>query len=95
MLIPYLIKALTEKENVYVNKLGLFSKQYESAQISDGMVTPPGYKVVFDPDYDGNGFAFTMFVSQKGGMLITDANANRPMGESVEKSFRQQQKRQF
>lgn len=73
MLIPYLIKALTEKENVYVNKLGLFSKQYKSAQISDGMVTPPGYKVVFDPDYDGNGFAFTMFVSQKGGMLITDA----------------------
>lgn len=73
MLIPYLIKALTEKENVYVNKLGLFSKQYESAQISDGMVTPPGYKVVFDPDYDGNGFAFTMLVSQKGGMLITNA----------------------
>lgn len=73
MLIPYLIKALTEKENVYVNKLGLFSKQYESAQIIDGMVTPPGYKVVFDPDYDGNGFAFTMFVSQKGSMLITNA----------------------
>ena len=73
MIITYLIKALTEKESVYVNKLGLFSKQYEPAQIHDGQITPPGYKVVFDPDYDGNGFGFTMFVSQQAGLLITDA----------------------
>ena len=73
MIINYLIKALCEKEKVYVNNLGLFRKEYEPAHIKDGLITPPGYKVVFDPDYDGNGFAFTMFVSQKGGLLITEA----------------------
>lgn len=73
MIINFLVKSLCEKESVYVNNLGLFRKEYEPAQIRDGMITPPGYKVVFDPDYDGNGFNFTMFVSQKGGMLITDA----------------------
>lgn len=73
MIINFLVKSLCEKESVYVNNLGLFRKEYEPAQIRDGMITPPGYKVVFDPDFDGNGFAFTMFVSQKGSMLITDA----------------------
>ena len=73
MIINFLVKSLCEKESVYVNNLGLFRKEYEPAHIQDGMITPPGYKVVFDPDYDGNGFAFTMFVSQKGGMLITEA----------------------
>lgn len=73
MIINYLIKALSEKESVFVNNLGLFRKEYEPAQIKDGVITPPGYKVVFDPDFDGNGFAFTMFVSQKGGLLITEA----------------------
>lgn len=73
MIINYLIKALCEKESVYVNNLGLFRKEYASAQIKDGMITPPGYILVYDPDFDGNGFAFTMFVSQKGGMLITEA----------------------
>ena len=73
MIINYLIKSLCEKESVFVNNLGLFRKEYEPAQIRDGLITPPGYKVVFDPDFDGNGFAFTMFVSQKGGLLITDA----------------------
>ena len=74
MIINYLIKALCEKESVYVNNLGLFRKEYEPAQIKDGTITPPGYKLVYDPDYDGNGFAFTMFVSQKGSMLITEAS---------------------
>lgn len=73
MIVNFLIKALCEKESVYVNNLGLFRKEYEPAQIKDGVITPPGHKVVFDPDFDGNGFAFTMFVSQKGGLLITDA----------------------
>ncbi len=73
MIINFLVKALCEKESVFVNNLGLFRKEYEPAQIKDGMITPPGYKLVYDPDYDGNGFAFTMFVSQKGGMLITEA----------------------
>ena len=73
MIINFLVKSLCEKESVYVNNLGLFRKEYEPAQIRDGMIMPPGYKVVFDPDFDGNGFAFTMFVSQKGSMLITDA----------------------
>lgn len=73
MIINFLVKALCEKESVYVNNLGLFRKEYDSAHIIDGMITPPGYKVVFDPDFDGNGFAFTMFVSQKGGLLITEA----------------------
>jgi len=73
MIINYLTKALCEKESVYVNNLGLFRKEYASAQIKDGMITPPGYMLVYDPDFDGNGFAFTMFVSQKGGMLITEA----------------------
>jgi hypothetical protein len=73
MIINFLVKSLCEKESVYVNNLGLFRKEYESAQIRDGLITPPGYKVVFDPDFDGNGFAFTMYVSQKGSMLITDA----------------------
>lgn len=73
MIINYLIKALCEKESVFVNNLGLFRKEYAPAQIKDGMITPPGYMLVYDPDFDGNGFAFTMFVSQKGGMLITEA----------------------
>lgn len=73
MIINYLTKALCEKESVYVNNLGLFRKEYAPAQIKDGMITPPGYMLVYDPDFDGNGFAFTMFVSQKGGMLITEA----------------------
>lgn len=73
MIINYIIKALCEKESVYVNNLGLFRKEYAPAQIKDGMITPPGYRLVYDPDFDGNGFAFTMFVSQKGGMLITEA----------------------
>ena len=73
MIINYLIKALCEKESVFVNNLGLFRKEYAPAQIKDGMITPPGYRLVYDPDFDGNGFAFTMFVSQKGGMLITEA----------------------
>ena len=75
MIINFLIKSLCEKESVYVNNLGLFRKEYDAAHICDDMITPPGYKVVFDPNFDGNGFAFTMFVSQKGGMLITDATA--------------------
>ncbi|MBO4655740.1 MAG: hypothetical protein J5644_09375 [Bacteroidales bacterium] len=75
MIINFLVKALCEKESVYVNNLGLFRKEYEPAQIKDGMITPPGYKVVFDPDFDGNGFAFTMFVSQKGSLLITEATS--------------------
>ena len=73
MIINYLIRALCEKESVFVNNLGLFRKEYAPAQIKDGMITPPGYKLVYDPDFDGNGFAFTMVVSQKGGMLITEA----------------------
>ena len=73
MIINYLIKALCEKDNVYVNNLGMFRKEYAPAQIKDGIITPPGYKLVYDPDYDGNGFGFTMFVSQKGSMLITEA----------------------
>ncbi len=73
MIINYLTKALCEKESVYVNNLGLFRKEYAPAQIKDGMITPPGYMLVYDPDFDGNGFAFTMYVSQKGGMLITEA----------------------
>ncbi len=73
MIINYLIKALCEKDSVFVNNLGLFRKEYESAQIKKGMITPPGYKLVYDPEFDGNGFAFTMFVSQKGGLLITEA----------------------
>lgn len=73
MIINFLVKALCEKESVYVNNLGLFRKEYAPAQIKDGMITPPGYMLVYDPDFDGNGFAFTMFVSQKGGMLITEA----------------------
>ena len=73
MIINFLVKALCEKESVYVNNLGLFRKEYAPAQIKDGMITPPGYRLVYDPDFDGNGFAFTMFVSQKGGMLITEA----------------------
>ena len=73
MIINFLVKALCEKESVFVNNLGLFRKEYEPAHIGDGRITPPGYKLVFDPDFDGNGFAFTMFVSQKGGMLITEA----------------------
>lgn len=73
MIINYLTKALCEKESVYVNNLGLFRKEYAPAQIKDGMITPPGYRLVYDPDFDGNGFAFTMYVSQKGGMLITEA----------------------
>ena len=73
MIINFLVKALCEKESVFVNNLGLFRKEYEPAHIGDGRITPPGYKLVFDPDFDGNGFAFTMFVSQKGGLLITEA----------------------
>lgn len=73
MIVTYLIKALTEKESVFVTNLGLFSQQYQAAQIRDGQIIPPCHKVVFDPDYDGNGFAFTMFVSMKASMLTSDA----------------------
>lgn len=73
MIVTYLIKALTEKESVFVTNLGLFSQQYQAAQIRDGQIIPPCHKVVFDPNYDGNGFAFTMFVSMKAGLLTSDA----------------------
>lgn len=73
MIVTYLIKALTEKESVFVTNLGLFSQQYQAAQIRDGQIIPPCHKVVFDPNYDGNGFGFTMFVSMKAGMLTSDA----------------------
>ncbi len=73
MIVTYLIKALTEKESVFVTNLGLFTQQYQAAQIRDGQIIPPCHKVVFDPNYDGNGFAFTMFVSMKAGILTSDA----------------------
>lgn len=73
MIVTYLIKALTEKDSVYISNLGLFCKQYQAAQILDGQIIPPCHKVVFDPNYDGNGFAFTMFVSMKAGLLTSDA----------------------
>ncbi|MEG1555932.1 MAG: hypothetical protein RR356_04320 [Bacteroidales bacterium] len=74
MIVKYIIEVLKKEDSVFVNELGLFKKIFVSAKITQNFIEPPQNKIELDPDYDGNGFAFTLFVSQNAQIRIMDAD---------------------
>jgi cell division septation protein DedD len=65
---------LKTEESVYINNLGLFTKEFISAKVVKGKVNPPKYKVIFDPTAKGNSFGFTLKLSKKEEIRITEAD---------------------
>ncbi len=74
MIIQTIIEILKTEESVFINDLGQFSKHFVSAQLTDGMLYPPQYLVKFNPNSDGNGFAFTLKLSEKLQKRIPEAD---------------------
>ena len=65
---------LRTEEQVYVNQLGLFSKEFHPAKVGKTSVTPPHYSVVLDSQADGSGFAFILHHSNRLKSKIVDAD---------------------
>lgn len=74
MIIQTIIEILKTEESVFINDLGQFSKHFVSAQLTDGVLYPPQYRVTFNPNSDGNGFAFTLKLSEKLQKRIPEAD---------------------
>lgn len=74
MIIQTLIEILKTEESVFINDLGQFSKHFVSAQLTDGVLYPPQYHVKFNSKSDGNGFAFTLKLSEKLQKRIPEAD---------------------
>jgi len=74
MIIQTIIEILKTEESVFVNDLGQFSKNFVSAQLTDGVLYPPKYRVKFNSNSDGNGFAFTLKLSEKLQKRIPEAD---------------------
>ena len=74
MIVSSLIDMLRTEEQVYVNQLGLFSKEFHPAKVGKTTVTPPHYSVVFDSQADGSGFAFILHHSNRLKSKIVDAD---------------------
>lgn len=74
MIIKYIVKSLEQRDTVFVSGLGLFEKYYQSAEIINDKINPPYNGIKFDPNFDGNGFNFEMFVAQQEGKLISETS---------------------
>ncbi len=73
-MIPYIIKALQQKESVCVNDLGTFSVHYVPARISGKEILAPHNDVTLDTNIDHDEIAFTNFVGMEKKCLLTQAN---------------------
>ena len=74
MIVSSLIDMLRTEDQVYVNQLGLFSKEFHPAKVGKTSVTPPHYSVVLDSQADGSGFAFILHHSNRLKSKIVDAD---------------------
>ena len=75
-MIKYIIDLLKDESgNIFVNNFGLFEKKLTPAQMKDGILLPPQHKLFFNPDEDGNGFAFILKYAEREKKRLNDANA--------------------
>ena len=74
MIVSSLIDLLRTEEQVYVNQIGLFSKEFHPAKVGKTSVTPPHYSVVLDSQADGSGFTFILHHSNRLKSKIVDAD---------------------
>jgi nucleoid DNA-binding protein len=65
---------LKSENRVFINGLGMFSKQLISARQVRGKLQPPKYKLIFDEEAQGNGFNFVLKLSKNEKLRITDAD---------------------
>ena len=65
---------LRTEEQVYVNQLGLFSKEFHPAKVGKTSILPPHYSVVLDSQAEGSGFNFTLHHSNRQKIKIVDAD---------------------
>ncbi|MDL2308541.1 hypothetical protein LJC68_03255 [Bacteroidales bacterium OttesenSCG-928-B11] len=75
MIIKYIIFILKNDDSVYINGLGLFEKKMISANVKNGVITPPHYKIVFDANGEGNGFAFILKYAEREQKRLNDADS--------------------
>jgi len=73
-MIQYIIKALLKQPSVFVNDLGTFTIQYQSAQLQKESITPPRNFVIFDNTTDHDEIAFTNLVCQERQCMLTQGN---------------------
>lgn len=74
MVVSSLIYMLRTEEQVYVNQLGLFSKEFHPAKVGKTSILPPHYSVVLDSQAEGSGFNFTLHHSNRQKIKIVDAD---------------------
>ena len=74
MVVSSLIDMLRTEEQVYVNQLGLFSKEFHPAKVGKTSILPPHYSVVLDSQAEGSGFNFTLHYSNLQKIKIVDAD---------------------
>ena len=74
MIVRTLINELCTEDSVYVNGIGLFSKQFHSAQVGKNEIQPPHFDVTLDAKAEGSGYGFILAVSKYGLMRIVDAD---------------------
>lgn len=74
MIINNLIKILNRDNSVYINDLGLIEKKFIPSSIDKGTIYPPHYTLTLNPEEDGNGFDFVLFVSQEEGLPLLNAD---------------------
>ena len=74
MVVSSLIDMLRTEEQVYVNQLGLFSKEFHPAKVGKTSILPPHYSVVLDSQAEGSGFNFTLHHSNRQKIKIVDAD---------------------
>lgn len=65
---------LRTEEQVYVNQIGLFSKEFHPAKVGKTSILPPHYSVVLDSQAEGSGFNFTLHYSNLQKIKIVDAD---------------------
>ena len=74
MVVSSLIDMLRTEEQVYVNQIGLFSKEFHPAKVGKTSILPPHYSVVLDSQAEGSGFNFTLHYSNLQKIKIVDAD---------------------
>ena len=74
MVVSSLIDMLRTEKQVYVNQLGLFSKEFHPAKVGKTSIMPPHYSVVLDSQAEGSGFNFTLHHSNRQKIKIVDAD---------------------
>ena len=74
-MIKHIINLLKdENDTVFINNLGLFERKLSPAQMKDGALFPPQNKLFFNPDSDGNGFAFILKYAEYEKKRLNEAN---------------------